>query len=62
MAQNVLARTFELRCRNFPDFHVYYYGCYLYSTKCSWIIIGFGSSVPEVEGSNDNEVKDLQNN
>ena len=22
MAQNVLARAFELRCRNFPDFHL----------------------------------------
>ena len=22
VAQNVLARTFELRCRNFPDFHL----------------------------------------
>ena len=22
MAQNVLARTFELRCRNFPNFHL----------------------------------------
>ena len=22
MAQNVLARTFELRCRNSPDFHL----------------------------------------
>ena len=49
MAQNVLARTFELRYRNFPDFHLLYFlavfeiigqpCCCFWSSESSFFIV-----------------------